>query len=172
MYFRKKETFLSPLTWYLKHSGSRHEPPRPHTYPPHPHNTLACKGPYKRTIQCAPNTPLNVVSNCPRSGLSRLSVSSQLWRFTNNSLGLPPALSLFACFYESVSYVYFLFSTCVSNCVASAVWSPWSYVLFVLCSLLCSILITMFLCTFFFFRNLIDTCVTVSIDIIIPLLVS
>jgi len=30
----------------------------------------------------------------------------------------------------------------------------------------------MFLFEFYFFRNLIDTCVTVSIDVIIPLLIS
>ena len=46
--------------------------------------------------------------------------------------------------------------------------SPFSYVLFVLYS----ILTTMFLSEFCFFRNLIDTCVTVSIDVTIPLLIS
>ena len=45
---------------------------------------------------------------------------------------------------------------------------PFSYVFFVSCS----ILIPMFLFTFFFFQNLIDTCVAVSIDVIIPLLIS
>jgi len=60
MYFRKKETFLSPLTWYLKHSGSRHEPPRPHTYPP------------KHTIPLHARAPIKEQFNVPQILLSTL----------------------------------------------------------------------------------------------------
>ena len=35
---------------------------------------------------------------------------------------------LFACFYESVSYVYDFFSTCLSTCVASAAWFVFGFV--------------------------------------------
>jgi len=64
-------------------------------------------------------------------------------------------------FYKSNGH-YVLFSTCLSSCVASAAWSPCPYV-FVLCSWLFSTLISMFLFPFFSFRNLIDSCVTVSL---------
>jgi len=169
-------------------------------------------------------------------------VNPQPWRFTNNSLGLPPPIPcLFARFYESVSCVYAFLSTSLSTCVASAAWfvfgsvfiniflftflffyeynrylchgaldvrirlliclspfsrcifiilipayvylnihrlsllfhirtqlSPYSYVYIVLCS----IYIPICWFSFFLFRNLIDTCVTVSIYVMIPWLIS
>ena len=145
---------------------------------------------------------------------------------------------VFARFSESVSYVYIFFSTCLSNCVASAAWFVFGFVFittflfsfFFSCTfnpylwhgalvirmplLIClsSFSICMFLnliaayvtvyafpsssifvhiyrhfhvyclcyvlylypcfCVLFFFWNLIDTCVTVSINVIIPLLIS
>ena len=44
------------------------------------------------------------------------------------SVSPKPIPCLFACFYESVSYVYVLFSTCLSNCVASAAWVVFGFV--------------------------------------------
>jgi len=60
------------------------------------------------------------------------------------SVSPQPIPCLFACFYESVSYVYVLFSTCLSSCVASAEWVVFGFVF-----------ITTFLFSFFFPPNLI-----------------
>ena len=49
---------------------------------------------------------------------------------------------LFACFYDSMSYVYVFFSTCLSTCVASAARFVFSFVF-----------ITTFLFSFFFFQK-------------------
>jgi len=68
-----------------------------HTYNPgtHPHARTSATPPnstlYERTIQWVHHTPLNIVLTCPRGGFSRLSVSSEPGRFTNNSRGLPHA---------------------------------------------------------------------------------
>jgi len=58
------------------------------------------------------------------------------------SVSPKPIPCLFACFYESVSYVYVLFSTCLSNCVASAAWVVFGFVF-----------ISTFLFSFFFPAN-------------------
>jgi len=65
---------------------------------------------------------------------------------------------LFACFYESVSCVYAAFSTYLCTCVARAA-----------CFVFCSISLTALLFSFSFSTNLIDTYVTVPIDVRISL---
>jgi len=87
---------LHPITFHLKPHR------RPHRRS-HPHATLTTQvhirtlgppipltsTPYERRIPWVPHTPLNVVLKCPRGRFSGPSVSSQPWRFTNNSFGLP-----------------------------------------------------------------------------------
>ena len=65
---------------------------------------------------------------------------------------------LFACFYESVSCVYAAFSTYLCTCDARAA-----------CFVFCSISLTALLFSFSFSTNLIDTYVTVPIDVRISL---
>ena len=56
-----------------------------------------------------------MVLTCNRGGFSRLNVSPQPWRFTNNSLGVPYAHPyLFACLHVFVSCVYDFISSCLS----------------------------------------------------------
>jgi len=71
----------------------------------------------KKTIICS-KSPISSVAES--SGFASCSIclrnlNPQPWRFSNNSIGLPPAHSLYIClFYESVSCVCALFSTCLS----------------------------------------------------------
>jgi len=112
------DTTLPPPTQPHPTYSSRHPPLAPFTSQSHT--------PCKRTFQCAPNTPLNVVLTCPRGGFSRLSVSPQLWRFTNNSLGLPHAHSLSVCLFLSVCVVrvYFLLYLFLPVLRTLRVWCP------------------------------------------------
>jgi len=140
------------------------------------------------------------------------------------SVSPQPIPCLFACFYESVSHVYVLFSTCLSSCVAReacflfcSIFKTTLLLVIRMTILICmssfsiymsiipntcvcvykqsyafpfsSVLVHIqsafhmycwcyvlylypcFLCVFFSVRNLIDTCVTVSIDVIITLLI-
>jgi len=66
------------------------------------------------------------------------------------------------------AYVSTLVYAPPSSSILVHIYRQFSYVLFVLCS----ILIPMFLFPFFFLRNSIDTWVTLSIDVIIPLHIS
>jgi len=109
------DTILPPPAQPHPTYSSRHPPLAPFTSQSYT--------PYTRTIQCAPHTPLNVVLNCPRGELSQLSVSLQLWRFTNTSLGLPHSHSLSVCLLLWVCVVcvcfllYLSFYLCCARCV-------------------------------------------------------
>jgi len=145
-------------------------PTQPHTTYSSPHPPLAPSTPQshpqhrvKETIVqlCSPNIPLREGDytdwrhNC---WLSRLN-----FRVWIPNLGALPILAsvslthlpcLFACFYESASCVYAFLSTCLSICVVRPA-----------CFVFGPVFMTTFLFSCFFFLQIIDTYITLPIDV-------
>jgi len=168
-------------------------PSTTHSHPPHGLSAKLIK-------VCSRNIPLRVCADT-RDGVCLT------WVWIANPGALPiiasvspqPIPCLFACFYNSVWYVYTFFSNYLSACVVSAACFVFAFYLHVYYSDSCvcaskqayafpfsSIFVhisrhihtccfgilfyiyTFFMFSFFFFRNTLDTSLTVSIDVISP----
>jgi len=126
---------MADLGWLGAHRYPLHPPPRPHDYPCTHITPLHATTLYNTLTPSTRHVKIVFPKYSSQSQQqTHAYLECRVWIPNPGALPIIASVSpqpipcLFACFYESVSYVYDVFSTCLSSCVASAAWFVFGFV--------------------------------------------